>query len=261
MIVLSRFNSLPHTQRRFTFFSTVIDWNVTEPLVQNRVFVAYFRVSTAKQGRSGLGLEAQREAVRRFAEAEGFTVASEFSEAESGRGADALALRPALRAALGEARRRRCPIVVAKLDRLSRDVAFISGLMSERVPFVVSELGMDADPFMLHLYAALAEKERSLISERTRAALAAARERGTKLGGRRVGAKLDDAGRAAGRAALAARANARAAELGPVLADLRATGITSLAGIAAALTERGIPTARGGTEWSAVQVARVFERL
>jgi DNA invertase Pin-like site-specific DNA recombinase len=105
-------------------------------------------------------LEAQQEAVRRFAASEGFTIVGEFSEAESGKGTDALALRPALRAALSEARRRHCPIVVAKLDRLSRDVAFISRLMSERVPSVVAELGMDADPFMLHLYAALAEKER-----------------------------------------------------------------------------------------------------
>src|SRR5689334_22356933 len=102
--------------------------------MQNRVFVAYYRVSTAKQGRSGLGLEAQREAVKRFAAAENFTVAREFSEAESGKGVDALERRPALLAAPKEARRRRCPIVVAKLDWLSRDVAFISGLMSERVP-------------------------------------------------------------------------------------------------------------------------------
>jgi DNA invertase Pin-like site-specific DNA recombinase len=229
--------------------------------VQSRSFVAYFRVSTAKQGRSGLGLDAQREAVRRFAEAEGFNVVREFSEAESGKGADALALRPALKDALGEARRRRCPIVVAKLDRLSRDVAFISGLMSERVPFVVAELGMDADPFMLHLYAALAEKERRLISERTRAALAAARDRGTKLGGHRLGAKLNDEGRAAGRAALRANANTRAADLGPVFADIAESGISSLAGIAEALMERGIPTPRGRLNWSPVQVSRALQRL
>src|SRR4051794_9720922 len=129
--------------------------------------VAYYRVSTARQGRSGLGLQAQRAAVTRFAEAEGRTIAAEYSEAESGKGADALDHRQALSNALKEARRRRCPVVVAKLDRLSRDVAFISGLMSQRVPFVVAELGADVDPFMLHIYAAMAEKEHRLISDRT----------------------------------------------------------------------------------------------
>ena len=120
--------------------------------------VAYYRVSTERQRRSGLGIDAQREAVRRFAEAEGFSLPAEFVEAESGKGADALERRPQLAEALSVARGRKCAVIVAKLDRLSRDVAFISGLMAQRVPFIVAELGADADPFMLHLYAALPRK-------------------------------------------------------------------------------------------------------
>jgi DNA invertase Pin-like site-specific DNA recombinase len=117
--------------------------------------VAYIRVSTARQGRSGLGLEAQQAAIARFCETESFEVAASFREEETGKGADALERRPELAKALAEAKRRRCPVLVAKLDRLSRDVAFIAGLMAQRVPFIVAELGADADPFMLHLYAAL----------------------------------------------------------------------------------------------------------
>ncbi|WP_353830583.1 recombinase family protein [Mesorhizobium sp.] len=124
--------------------------------------VAYYQVSTQRQGRSGLGIEAQRAAVARFAEAEGMIILQEFTEIETGKGADAFDRRPQLTAALALARQFKCPVIVAKLDRLSRDVAFIAGL---RVPFIVAELGADADPFMLHLYAALAEKERRMISE------------------------------------------------------------------------------------------------
>ena len=132
--------------------------------------IAYYRVSTQRQGRSGLGLEAQRAAVTRFAEAAGIVLLQEFTEVETGKGADALDRRPQLAAALAAARQGKCPVLVAQLDRLSRDVAFIAGLMAQRVPFIVAELGADADPFMLHLYAALAEKERRMISERTRSA-------------------------------------------------------------------------------------------
>ena len=110
-----------------------------------RPVVAYVRVSTSKQGKSGLGVEAQREAIARFAQAEGLVVASEHVEVETGKGADALDLRPQLRLALDRAHKLRSPIVVAKLDRLSRDVAFIAGLMAQRVPFVVAELGPDID--------------------------------------------------------------------------------------------------------------------
>src|SRR6187431_366543 len=144
--------------------------------------IAYLRVSTQRQQRSGLGIEAQRATIARFAEAENLTVIAEYLEFESGKGADALDRRPQLAAALAAARQAKCCVLVSKLDRLSRDVAFVSGLMAQRVPFIVAELGRDADPFMLHLYAALAEKERRLISERTKAALAIRKASGTKLG-------------------------------------------------------------------------------
>src|SRR5208337_3367362 len=150
--------------------------------------VAYYRVSTREQGVSGLGIDAQRAAVARFAEAEGFEIVAEFTEIETGKGSDALDRRPQLAAALAEARRngKHCPIAVAKLDRLSRDVHFISGLMAHKTPFLVADLGPDVEPFLLHLYAALAEKERAVISQRTRAALAAAKARGQALGNPRL---------------------------------------------------------------------------
>ena len=151
----------------------------------SRQLVTYLRVSTQTQGRSGLGLEAQREAVARFAAAEGFTVAGEYVEVETGKGSDALDRRPKLGAALAHAKRLGCSVVVAKLDRLSRDVAFIAALMAQRVPFLVCDLGANADPFMLHIYAALAEQERRMISTRTKVALAAAKARGVSLGGDR----------------------------------------------------------------------------
>ena len=120
-----------------------------------------------------------RPPIARFASEEGFDVVEEFVEVESGKGYDALDHRPQLANALARAKRAKCSIVVAKLDRLSRDVAFISTLMARRVPFISVELGVDCDPFMLHLYAALAEKERALISARTKAALAAKKADGS----------------------------------------------------------------------------------
>jgi DNA invertase Pin-like site-specific DNA recombinase len=140
--------------------------------------ITYIRVSTFQQGRSGLGIEAQRHALANFAQTEGLTITREFVEVETGKGSDALDRRPQLKAALAAARKLKCHVAVAKLDRLSRDVHFISGLMAHKVPFLVAELGPDVDPFVLHLFAALAEKERALISTRTRQALAAAKARG-----------------------------------------------------------------------------------
>src|SRR6195952_593383 len=142
--------------------------------------IAYLRVSTRQQQRSGLGIEAQRAAIERFAANESITIVAEFVEFESGKGSDALDRRPQLAGALAAAKASKCSVIVAKLDRLSRDVAFVAGLMAQRVPFMVAELGRDADPFMLHLYAALAEKERRLISERTRAALAIRKASGVR---------------------------------------------------------------------------------
>jgi DNA invertase Pin-like site-specific DNA recombinase len=146
-----------------------------------RPVIAYYRVSTDKQGKGGLGIEAQRAAVQRFVAAEGLALLAEHTEVETGKGADAIDRRPVLREALAQARKAKAAVVVAKLDRLSRDVAFISGMMSHGVPFIVAELGADADPFMLHIYAALAEKERSMIAERTRAALARKKAAGAIL--------------------------------------------------------------------------------
>ena len=136
--------------------------------------VAYLRVSSEQQGKSGLGIEAQRRAIERFTAEHGYEAVAEFVEVETGKGSDALERRPQLAAALKKAKSDKCPVIVAKLDRLSRDVAFVSGLMAQRVAFIVTELGPDVDPFMLHIYAALAEKERALISARTKDALAAA---------------------------------------------------------------------------------------
>jgi DNA invertase Pin-like site-specific DNA recombinase len=157
--------------------------------------VTYLRVSTRQQQRSGLGIDAQRAAIERFAATESLSISAEFVEFESGKGADALERRPQLAAALAAAKAMKCSVVVAKLDRLSRDVAFVAGLMAQRVPFMVAELGRDADPFMLHLYAALAEKERRLIAERTKAALAAKKAAGARLGNLRNLAHAGSIGR------------------------------------------------------------------
>lgn len=166
--------------------------------------VAYLRVSSREQGKSGLGLEAQRETIERFCEAEGTTVTDWFTEIESGkRVSDTLAKRPQLAAALNRAKQVNGPVIVSKLDRLSRDVHFVSGLMVHGIEFIACELGRQSDPFMLHLFAALAEKERALISQRTTAALAALKRRGKVLGcptphvGGRVSAGLRQAARIA----------------------------------------------------------------
>lgn len=212
--------------------------------------IAYYRVSTQRQGRSGLGIEAQREVVERFAEAEGLSLICEFVEVETGKGCDALDRRPRLAEALALARRERCPVIVAKLDRLSRDVAFISGLMAQRVPFIVAELGADADPFMLHLYAALAEKERRLISERTRAALTSRKKSGPSNPAEAA---------AKGRAISIREAGQFAEAVFPVVLSIQRSGVTSLRGIAVALNQRGIRTARGG-RWQVSNVRNLLAR-
>src|SRR4051794_24074013 len=216
--------------------------------------VAYYRVSTARQGKSGLGIEAQKAAIQRFAEAEGIELVGEHVEVETGKGADALERRPELAAALARARKLKCPVIVAKLDRLSRDVHFISGLMAHRVPFIVADLGADADPFMLHLYAALAEKERALISARTKAALAAKKAAGAKLGNPRA-AEAAVRAHAANRAA----ANQFAANVMPIVRDIQESGLTSLRDIAGALNARGVRTARGGL-WHSTTVRNLLLR-
>ena len=143
----------------------------------------------------------------------------------------------------------------SKLDRLSRDVAFVAGLMAQRVPFIVAELGADADPFMLHLYAALAEKERSLIAQRTRDGLAAAKANGKQLGNR---TNLAEA-QAVGRQVVADQARQRAENVLPVIREIQNAGCSTLREIAEALNRRGIQTARGA-EWTAMAVKRVMDR-
>jgi DNA invertase Pin-like site-specific DNA recombinase len=219
-----------------------------------RTLITYIRVSTSQQGRSGLGIEAQRQTLAHFAQAEGFTVAREFVEVETGKGADALDRRPQLKAALAAARKLRCHVAVAKLDRLSRDVHFISGLMAHKVPFLVAELGPDVDPFVLHLFAALAEKERALISTRTRQALSAAKARGVTLGN----PKLHMARKSAVET-VKAEADRYAANVLPIIREAQKAGASTLRQIAEALNARGIPTARGG-RWYAQSVANIIER-
>jgi DNA invertase Pin-like site-specific DNA recombinase len=201
--------------------------------------------SAAQQGKSGLGLAAHQYAITRFAEAEGRELIAEFVEVESGKGADALNRRPKLAAAIRAARKNKAAVIVSKLDRLSRDVHFISGLMAHKVPFIVAELGPDVDPFVLHLYAALAEKERSLISKRTKEGLAAAKARGRKLGN--VGQS------AANKRAAAERAEA----LRSVFAELAALSANAAA---AELNARKVATPTGAP-WSALTVIRVRARL
>src|SRR5512144_1545079 len=169
------------------------------------------------------------------------TLIAEYVEAETGKGADALDRRPQLAAALAAAKAAKCSVVVSKLDRLSRDVAFISGLMAQRVPFIVAELGPDADPFMLHLYAALAEKERRLISARTKAALGVKRAQGIKLGNPR---NIQAAGEL-GRRTQVSSADQFARDILPAITAIQSAGATSLEAISAALNRQGIRTPRG----------------
>jgi DNA invertase Pin-like site-specific DNA recombinase len=219
-----------------------------------RSIVTYVRVSTSQQGRSGLGVEAQRHALAQFARTEGFEVVREFVEVETGKGSDALDRRPQLKAALAAARKLRCHVAVAKLDRLSRDVHFISGLMAHKVPFLVAELGLDVDPFVLHLFAALAEKERALISTRTRQALSAAKARGVTLGNPRL-----HVARKSAVDAVKSEADRYAANVLPIIREAQKAGARTLREIAEALNARGIATARGG-QWYAQSVANVLGR-
>lgn len=215
-------------------------------------FVAYYRVSTAKQGKSGLGLEAQREAVRSFLNGGSWTLASEFTEVESGKRND----RPELAKALQACRIYGAKLVIAKLDRLSRDAHFLLGLEKAGVDFVAADMPM-ANRLTVGIMAMVADEERRMISARTKAALAAAKARGKKLGGNR-GAVLSASARKKGRAVQAARAKDRATDLAQVLEEIRRDGTTSLRGLAGALMQRGIPTPRGSSKWTAMQVARLI---
>ena len=221
-----------------------------KPKQHSGKWVSYLRVSTDRQGESGLGLEAQRKAVADYLNGGKWTLAAEFVEVESGKRSDN---RPQLAAALAACKKLKAKLVVAKLDRLSRNVAFIAVLMDSGVEFVAVD-NPHATRLTLHILAAVAEHERLMISARTKAALAAAKANGKKLGGPKlpVATKL-------GNAANAAAADRFAANVVPIIREIKATGVTSLRAVAAALTARGIATARGG-EWNAAQVANVLKR-
>lgn len=217
--------------------------------------IGYYRVSTGRQGRSGLGLEAQQEAVRAFCLREGIELLSEAIEVETGAGSDALDKRPVLASALTQAKRQNAALIVAKLDRLSRDVCFISGLMSQKVSIVIADLGIDADPFVMHIMASLAQKERAMISQRTKAALQAAKARGVTLGNLE---SLPEAQRR-GHETMQKHANAFAERLAPIVNPMLAQGV-SYREIARKLEAMGIQTSRNG-KWTPVQVSSLAKRL
>lgn len=217
-------------------------------------FVAYYRVSTARQGASGLGLEAQQEAVRRHLNGGEWKLVAEVVEIESGKRND----RPKLAEALRLCRLHGATLIIAKLDRLARNVAFISNLMEADVDFLAVDFPQ-ANRLTVHILAAVAEHEAAAISIRTKAALAAAKARGVVLGGDRGNfAGIAALGPAASRVVRSEKSAKRAADVVPVILDIQSRG-ASLRGIAAELTRRDIPAPRGGS-WSAVQVQRVLGR-
>jgi DNA invertase Pin-like site-specific DNA recombinase len=209
-------------------------------------FVAYYRVSTERQGRSGLGLEAQQASVATFING-GSDLVGEFTEIESGKRNE----RPKLAEALEACRRQKAKLVIAKLDRLSRNLAFIATLMESGVEFVAVD-NPHANKLTVHILAAVAQHEREMISERTKAALAAAKRRGVKLGNPQLRT-------AAARGTAATKANAQrfAANVLPVIREIQAAGVTSNTAIAEKLNERRVPTARGG-RWAHPQVSTIL---
>lgn len=210
--------------------------------------VAYLRVSTDQQGRSGLGLDAQREAVARYAQDAGLEIVAEYVEVETGKGANALAKRPELLAALTLAKREKAKLIIAKLDRLARNVHFVSGLMEKGVDFGFADMP-SANKFMLHVYAAVAEKEGEVISQRTKAALAAAKAKGVKLGthGKVLAAKNKfDAAK-------------RVAAILPELEQMKTSGLTMRA-MVADLNARGVASPGGG-RWHLASLHKALQRI
>jgi DNA invertase Pin-like site-specific DNA recombinase len=229
-------------------------------------FVAYYRVSTDRQGRSGLGLEAQRSAVAAYLNGGNWSIVAEFTEVESGRKAE----RPELDKALAAARLHRCPLVVSKVDRLTRSVAFLSRLLEANVDVRFADLPQiegATGRFLLQQMVAVAELEAGMISARTRAALAAAKARGKTLGGPRIRSKdgkpvvISRAAQKRGANANRMRAVDRAADLAPTINQIRADGATTLAAIADGLNAASIPTPRGLGRWSPTQVQRTLKAL
>jgi DNA invertase Pin-like site-specific DNA recombinase len=212
-------------------------------------FVAYFRVSTDRQGKSGLGLEAQREAVMNYLNGGSWTLAAEYVEVESGKHSE----RPQLMAALAACKRLRAKLVIAKLDRLSRNLAFIAALMDSGVEFIAVD-NPHANKLTVHILAAVAQHEREMISQRTKDALQAAKARGKRLGNPRL---AEARGKAI--AASTAAADAFAANVLPIIRQIQDSGVQSFRAVARALAARGIKTARGG-QWSAAQVSDIVNR-
>lgn len=213
-------------------------------------YVAYYRVSTAKQGRSGLGLEAQQEAVRQFIAAGSKKLLAEFTEVETGKGSNALDKRPQLQAAKQLAKKHKATLLIAKLDRLARNVHFISGLMEDGVQFQCCDFPT-ADGFMLHIYAAVAEQEGRRISQRIKDALAAKKARGEAVGN---AASLEPLN-----GTRAAQAAQFAIKLRPTIDAYRSQGMTQRE-MVEAMNSAGIRTATGG-QWGLVQLQRVMQRL
>ena len=216
-------------------------------------YVSYFRVSTQKQGNSGLGLEAQQAMVRTYLNGGDWQMVAEFIEIESGKRREN---RPKLNEALALCRKTGATLLIAKLDRLARNVHFISGLIESGVKFIAVESPND-DTFMLHVRAVIGEKEAKDIGDRTKAALKAARARGTVLGGRRVSADRWAEITSQSNQQRSRAAAERVSSLAPVINALRSEGAVTLRDIAAKLNERGFRTARG-KQWTAVQVMRVL---
>jgi DNA invertase Pin-like site-specific DNA recombinase len=242
-----------------TFITSNVVVNVLETkAMANGKFISYLRVSTARQGASGLGLEAQHEAVSGYLNGGRWTLVQEVVEVESGKRND----RPAIAEALRLCRLHRATLIIAKLDRLARNVHFISSLMESGVDFIAVDFPQ-ANRLTVHILAAVAEHEAAMISTRTKAALAAAKARGVALGGQRGSVdRMKRIGRKGNAASAAVRSEAvakRNEDLMPVIEDIRASGSTSPQKIADALNGRGITAARGGA-WSAAQVRRVIER-
>jgi DNA invertase Pin-like site-specific DNA recombinase len=213
-------------------------------------FIAYYRVSTDRQGKSGLGLEAQERAVMDFLNGGSWELVEAFTEIESGKRKD----RPELAAALAACKRHKAKLIIAKLDRLSRNVAFVANLMDSGVDFTCVDMP-EANRLTIHILAAVAEHEREMISKRTKEALQSAKERGVRLGNP---TNLETA-RQHSRATRKALADQRAANVAPIIREIQNAGVKSLRAIANALNARGVKTSRGGI-WQAESVRRVMGR-
>lgn len=213
-------------------------------------FVVYYRVSTQRQGRSGLGLEAQKEAVENYLNGGNWELIGEFTEVETGKGSNALEKRPVLKEAIEFTKQSKAKLIIAKLDRLARNVHFVSGLMESKVPFVCADMS-EANELTLHIMAAMAQYESRRISERTREALQAAKRRGIKLG------KTENLSK--GNKDRAGKAAEFAQGLKPTLQALRQQGLSQRA-MVDHLNKTGIRSF-SGKEWQLVVLQRVLKRL